>query len=215
MNGYELRECIGHEEFDYQSLKNCLKALKAPHQKINELLKAQVILRVKKGLYVFAPKYQKAPFSKKLLGNWIYGPSYISLETALAHYGLIPERVEIITSVTSKKDKFFETPIGAFSYRYLNIKTYPLGVVLEPIDATRTILIASPEKALIDYIHLKLKTSELTTLNDIKALLYEDLRIDPSFLKQKINLKNFRQIAKHYTSENIKNLVEYFNSGDF
>jgi len=71
-----------------------------PRDKISDLLKKGTIIRVKKGLYVFGEDNRKKPYSKEILANLIYGPSYISLDYALQYHGLIPERVEAVTSVT-------------------------------------------------------------------------------------------------------------------
>src|SRR5439155_24771651 len=107
---------IGREEFDHSLLASALSSYSGVRQKINELLKSGTIVRVKKGLYVFGPEVRQNPICKETLANLIYGPSCISLEYALSHHGLIPERVETITSVTPKKNKEFNTPIGRFTY---------------------------------------------------------------------------------------------------
>ncbi len=113
-------------------------------QKINELLKAGVITRVKKGLYVFASEYNQAPVCKEVLANLIYGPSCLSLEYALSYHELIPERVETMTSVTPKRDKQFQTPLGLFTYRYLAIDKYPHGIKQVWIDSQHPVLMAIP-----------------------------------------------------------------------
>ena len=78
----QLQRRITREEFDYTVLTSVLGGYAGPRQKIHELLRSRAIVRVKKGLYVF-------------------GPSCVSLEYALAYYGLIPERVETVTSGSS------------------------------------------------------------------------------------------------------------------
>jgi hypothetical protein len=145
--------------------------------KINELLKSGTIIRVKKGLYVFGPESRQTPICKESLANLIYGPSCISMEYALAHHGLIPERVETITSVTPKRDKEFKTPIGRFTYRYLSAAKYPHGITQEWIDRQHPILMATPEKALCDYVVLN-DVPPLTSQSAAKDFLEQDLRID-------------------------------------
>lgn len=210
MNGHELRRLIGAEEFDYQTLMACLKTFKAPDQKVNELLKTQVVIRIKKGLYIFGPQYSHEAFSKKLLANWIYGPSYISLNSALSIYGLIPERVDLVTSVTCKRDKSFATPVGDFSYRYLNMNKYPLGVTRALIDQERQVFVASIEKALVDL--LTLTQDPIHSSRELKELLFEDLRIDKDELSQKVDLVHLRKVARSYNHSSIKLLVTYFES---
>ena len=125
LNTFDLRNAIGREEFDHPQLVSALSAYEAVQQKIHELLKAGIIIRVKKGLYAFGPKIRQRPISQESLANLIYGPSCISMEYALSYHGLIPERVEIVTSVTPKKNKEFNTPIGLFTYRHLPLSKYP------------------------------------------------------------------------------------------
>ena len=102
---FQLRKTIISEEFDYALLSAALSNYSAVRQKINQLLKEKIIVRVKKGLYVFAAEYRTNLVCKETLANLIYGPSYISLEYALGFHGIIPERVEIITSISTKKIK--------------------------------------------------------------------------------------------------------------
>src|SRR5262245_31791812 len=115
----EIRKSVVNEEIDYLLLTSLLKQYKRPRDKITQLLKSGALIRVKKGLYIFGSRYAKKPYILETLANLIYGPSYISLEYALAFYGMIPERVEVLTSVTNKRDKIFKTPVGLFTYRYL------------------------------------------------------------------------------------------------
>ncbi len=87
----QLRQFIPYEEFDYLTLVGSLKTYARPRDKITALLRAGTIVRVKKGLYVFGPPLRREAYSQELLANWIYGPSYLSLEYALGRYGMIPD----------------------------------------------------------------------------------------------------------------------------
>lgn len=89
----DIRLQIAGEEFDYQTLISLLSAYSNPAMKISGLLKAGDIIRVKKGLYVFGQRHRRRPYSLELLANLIYGPSMVSSNYMLAHYGLIPEAV--------------------------------------------------------------------------------------------------------------------------
>ncbi len=157
-------------------------------------MKKEAIVRVKKGLYVFGPELAREPYCKETLANLIYGPSYISLEYALSFYGLIPERVEVITSVTNKRKKYFNTPIGIFSYRYINPSKYSYGITLYEIDQRHSILIATPEKALVDMLHF---SNRMTVLAQIEHYLFEDMRFDGEGLSG-FNLKRVKRLAKLY-----------------
>ena len=189
-----LRNSALTEEFDYNFIKHFLHKYRNPRVKINDLLKKGAIVRVKKGLYVFGPELAREPYSKETLANLIYGPSYISLEYALSFYGLIPERVEVITSVTNKRKKYFNTPIGIFSYRYVNPSIYSYGITLYEIDNLHSILIATQEKALIDMLHF---ANKMTDVAQIEHYLFEDLRLDRDGLSG-FSLRRVKKLAKLY-----------------
>jgi predicted transcriptional regulator of viral defense system len=206
IDAFQLRKAIPREEFDYTLLTSALKEYSGVRQKINELLKAGMIVRVKKGLYIFGPRYNNAPVCKETLANLIYGPSCISLEYALAYHGLIPERVESIESVSPKRDKRFTTPIGRFNYRYLGVDKYPHGIDQVWIDKQHPVLMASPEKALCDYIHLN-RIPDFSTGEEAREFVESDLRIDSDKLSQ-LQPENLRRLNKHYRSKNIERILE-------
>jgi predicted transcriptional regulator of viral defense system len=102
--------------------------------------------------YICLPKaspFRTEPF---LLANQIFGPSYVSFDSALSYYGLIPERVYEITSATIRASKRFATPGGSFSFIRLPLPYYSFGIQSLEIVREQHILIASPEKALFDKI---------------------------------------------------------------
>lgn len=206
LTSFKLHKMIGREEFDYPQLSSALSDYSAVNQKINELLKTQDILRVKKGLYVFGPEYRQGSICKESLANLIYGPSCISLEYALSFHGLIPERVETITSVTPKRDKEFTTPLGHFTYRYLSQDRYPHEIEMHWIDPQHPILISSPEKALCDYVVLN-KIPTLQNQRAAKAFLEEDLRIDRESWNR-FDFKKFRHLNTHYKNKSIDLIAE-------
>ena len=102
-----MRSGVDSDVFDYQQLTDCLTDYAKPRDKIRAMLKAGEIIRVKKGLYVFGDGRRRRPWAREFLANLIYGPSYISLDYALSHYGFIPERVEVVTSVTAALSRRF------------------------------------------------------------------------------------------------------------
>ena len=107
------------EVLDYQQLRSCLRAYAKPRNRISGLLADGDPIRVRKGLYVFSERYRRFPVSREHLANLIYGPSYFSLDYALSHFGLSPERVETVTCVTTGEHRHFSTPFGDFTYRPL------------------------------------------------------------------------------------------------
>ncbi len=202
---FKLRKRIPAEEFDYVLLRSVLSPYAGLRQKIHYLLKHQIIIRVKKGLYVFGPEYNLAPICKEVLANLIYGPSSISLEYALAFYGLIPERVETITSITPKREKTFNTPVGRFTYSHLALEKYSLGIQQVWLDDRHPVLMATIEKALCDYLVLK-KVPHFDQLDEAQNFLEKDLRINPDDWAR-FNLTQMRQLNRVYCNKTISQLI--------
>ena len=169
-----LRNQIRREEFDYPALVSALSGYASPRDRVTALLRSGAIIRVKKGLYVFGEPYRKKPYCRELLANLAYGPSFVSLDYALGYYGLIPERVETVTSVTTGRARHFETPVGRFVYR----QTPCLSVGGDRVEEGDThFLIALPERALADRIRDD-RRSGVWTQRDMQRYLLEDLRVD-------------------------------------
>jgi len=111
-----------------------------------------LLIRLRQGYYTF-PEYLKKPDFSLYFANRIYKPSYVSLHTALAFYGMIPEAVVQITSVTSLKTANFKNPFGEFSYKSVRAD-FMYGYNIRPIADGRTLQLAKPEKALLDLLYL-------------------------------------------------------------
>jgi predicted transcriptional regulator of viral defense system len=198
----ELRKKIAGEEFDYQVLMDSLREYERPRDRITDLLKQKEIIRVKKGIYVFGEKYARRPISREILANMIYGPSYISLDYALHYYGLIPERVEAVTSVTIKRSRRFSTPVGLFTYRGIPMKAYQTGIDQVALEDGRSFLIAVQEKALCDKIDQDRGTA-VRTQKEMRSYLKDSLRINPEDLRN-LNADIVLKIAGCYRSRKIK-----------
>jgi hypothetical protein len=204
----ELRKLANQEEIDYQFLMSALQSYSRPRDKISDWLKSGDLIRVKKGLYVFGKQVALVPYSLEILANLIYGPSAISLSYALSFYGLIPERVSLITSITNKRNKKFSTPLGEFNYYYLHAQKYAIGVEIQSATSNRQFLIASPEKALCDQLYIIDKNLKLTSLEDIESHLFQDMRIDETVL-QKFNLRKLSEICKIYQYKKLDLLLQF------
>lgn len=110
------------------------------------------LIRLRQGYFAFS-EYKSKPDYSLYFANRIYRPSYISLHTALSFYGMIPESVVQITSVTSLKTASFANDFGEYSYK--NVKeNLMFGYKLKPMADSRTIQFATPEKALLDLLYL-------------------------------------------------------------
>jgi len=201
-----IRNRIDREEFDYQILVASLGDYARPRDKISDLLEKGCIVRIKKGLYVFGDEYRRRPYSREILANLIYGPSYISLDFALQHYGLIPERVEALTSVTTGRSRRFFTPVGLFTYRRIPLEAFRIGMDRVEIGDGMAFLVAEPEKALADKLN-EIRGSGIRSRKELDAYLGENLRIDPDALK-KLNPEKLAEIARRYQSRGIKMLSD-------
>ncbi len=173
----DLRRRVAGEEFDYQMLMDVLRGYDRPRDKVRALLKKKSIIRVKKGLYVFGETLARRSYSREVLANLIYGPSYISLDYALHYHGLVPERVESITCCTPGRGRQFSTPIGRFSYRQIPAAAYALGIDQVKLDEGRAFLIAVPEKALADKLVADRGTA-IASPAELKTYLVHHLRVD-------------------------------------
>lgn len=201
----QLRSTIPFEEFDYQTLLDSLREYAHPRKKISSLLRKGELVRVKKGLYLFGERYRRTPFCRELLANLIYGPSYISLEYALHYHGLIPERVESITSVTCGRSRSFETPVGRFSYRMVPLSAYRMGIDrIELVDG-RSFLMALPEKALADRVVME-RGFGIATQKDLAVYLADNLRIDQTALRR-LDCEGLSAMAEACGSRRLKLLA--------
>lgn len=157
-------------------LAACYGDLKATSKKVQALEKVGDLIRLRRGLYVVNPELSGKAISPQLCANHIYGPSYVSLHWALRWYGLIPERVYRVTSITIQPSKTFENALGCFDYYKVNRDYFPIGVK-SVTENEVSYLIASPEKALCDLI---LYDSYLParSVKGLMRYLEEDIRFD-------------------------------------
>lgn len=169
---------------------------------ISRMVKSGQLIRLKNGFFLIAEKIEESSIPYEQVANLLYGPSYLSFEWALSYYKMIPEGVYVSTSASAVKSKIFNTPVGSFDYIYLNHQRYAIGIDQKESFAGR-FLIATPEKALADLIHLKSKKLEG---KDLLIDLIEGRRIDEDNLKN-LNKKHLREIAENYHSKAVMNLV--------
>lgn len=144
--------------------------------------------------------------SGKYLAGHIYGPSYLSFDYALSSYSLIPEAVfNTFTSATYKKSKTktYQNYFGTFIYKDVPEAVYSFGVLIKE-EGGYTYLIATPEKALCDKLYSILPVN---TIRGLRALLFEDLRIDESEF-WKLNIEELCELAPLYKSTTVNTLVK-------
>ena len=110
------------------------------------------LVQLRKGLYALAPPYRKTEPHPFVVANRLVRGSYVSLQSALAHHGLIPEHVPVITSVTTGRPQHRENPFGSFEFHHCPPDRLTGYRVLKLGGGEA--LVATPVKALADLIHL-------------------------------------------------------------
>jgi len=181
---------------DYQS----------PNMRIAMLEKKGILIRLKRGLYVVSPEVSGKMLSQGLIANHLYGPSYVSLHWALRWYGLIPERVYTITSVTTRHTRIFENSLGRFTYRGVSDDYFPIGITSKEEEGI-SYMMATPEKALCDMLMVEKYIPE-QSLTRLEAFFEEDMRIDLEDIRQ-LDSKIIRRCMETSNKKRIlKNLIK-------
>jgi predicted transcriptional regulator of viral defense system len=184
------------------NLKPFLSSYTNPDDLISRMVKTGELVRLKNGFFLISEKIESSPIPYEQVANLLCGPSYISFEWALSYYNLIPEGVYVLTSASVTKSKTFNTAVGTFDYIHLSHHRYAIGIDQKENERGR-FLIATPEKALADLIHLK--SSKLKG-RDLLIDLVEARRMDEENLKN-LNKKHMLEIAENYRSRAVMNLV--------
>jgi len=171
-----------NQPLTHQLLLSLLQGYKRPNEKIHALLNQGILESIKKGLYISGPAVNARKPESFLLANHILGPSYVSLDAALSYYGLIPERVYEVSSMTVKASRNFKTLLGLFTYIRLPLPYYSFGLQQVKLAEEQFAMIASPEKALSDKV---ITTSGilLRSTKNARSYLLEDLRMEEDDLK--------------------------------
>ena len=166
------------------------------------------LIRVRKGLYLVGNENRKSHYNTYVIANYMVDPSYVSLESALSFYGLIPEAVYTTTSVTTKVGSEIKTPVGQYSFSYLKTGYFNFGFY-QIKEGEHKYLIATPLKALMDYIVLKKK--EYKSVEELE----EDLRFDfDEFLTYKkfVNKEKVNEMLKVYKSYRLQVILKEMRS---
>jgi hypothetical protein len=172
------------------------------HSSLSYHIKNKHILKLKRGVYSLVSLDQKVYFSKFSLGNALYSPSFISFESALSFYGLIPEAVYEVTSACYlSKKKRFENSLGIFSYTHSPVSPFFLEVEKHEENGQ---LIATPLRALFDLIYRRKIVYE--NLNGLEL----DLRVDLDDLKvylQEYSASELIELGEAYKKKSTRKLA--------
>ena len=160
------------------------------------------IYQLRRGLYAIAPPYQKVKPHPFVISNHLQRASYVSLQTALAFYGMIPETIQSTVSVTSGRPEQLSTPLGSFEFRHVKPELLR-GYHMTDLRGQQA-LVAAPEKALLDLIYLQPEGDSLVYLRELRLQNLEQLDLDTlSALSKVFNTPKMRRAI-----ENITHLIQ-------
>lgn len=190
---------LGNVPINVNVLASIYSERKYVRNKISSLEDEGKIIRLKRGLYVASPEFSDKRLSINLIANHLYGPSYVSCQSALAYYGLIPERVYGVTSMTMKHRRKFTNSLGTFDYIRCEQDVFAIGLDMQR-ESDVSFVIATPEKALCDLIATT-PGLNLRYTNEILTWLEDDIRFDmDEFFKLNVSiLEEYAKVGKKST----------------
>lgn len=186
-------------------IKNELSNYSNKDTKLTREVNKGNLIKIVNGLYETNPNTPSY-----LLASSIYGPSYISFEYALSYYGLIPERVNVITCATLNKKKKYNTYFGTFTYRDVPSLVYSESIILKSENGY-SYQIATKEKALCDKSYT---LKPLKNYRELEIMLFNDLRIDKEEFS-KLNIETIEKLSKLYHSTSVNLLAKYMKGGKY
>jgi len=166
-------------------------------RRLVEWQKKDYLIKLRNGYYCFS-EYPKAESWLHFAANRIYQPSYVSLQSALSYYGLIPEGVFQVTSITTRNTMRYNTPVGEFTYKSIKPTLYFGYQVIQL--AGHSIRLAEPEKALLDFLYLQ-------QLNSESAL--EGLRINRFQFNASISVDTLNAYLRIFNSRVLNRRVQH------
>ncbi len=160
-------------------------------------VKQNLVVKLRNSWYSF-PDYLKTPNIQNFVSNKIYSPSYVSLHSALAFYGIIPEAIVQTTAVSSLKKANFENVFGSFSYQQI-LPGLMFGNEQKTFLNKYSLLFATPEKAILDLLYL------YPQYNSEREIL--ELRLDEEFMHEDLNVKRLNEFTERFQSKTLRNRV--------
>lgn len=133
------------------------------------------LVQLRRGIYLLPPELRAVEPPPFYLANLLVRPSYVSLESALAYHGLIPERVPLVQSITTARPGLIALPGGAQGYQYRHVKVAWFFGFKETPVAGGTALIAEPEKALLDLFYLSHGEFPIERIEELRLELLDQI----------------------------------------
>ena len=146
-------------------------------RQLSRWVKAGRLYQLRRGLYALAPPFQKVKPHPFVIANRMVRGSYVSLQSALAYHGLIPEVVPMVTSVTTARPGRWETPLGTYEFRHIKAELF-FGYRLVEVSPGQRAFVATPEKALLDLAYLHPGGDSPAYLQELRLQNLERLDLD-------------------------------------
>jgi predicted transcriptional regulator of viral defense system len=154
------------------------------------------VYQLRRGLYAIAPPYQKVKPHPFVIANLMQRASYVSLQSALAFYGLIPDTVYGTLSITTGRPERRETPLGVFEFQHVKrelLHGYRM-MELQSLNPAQQALVATPEKALLDLVYLQPGGDKPNYLTELR--LQNLARLDMQELYRQAELFNSPKLLR-------------------
>jgi predicted transcriptional regulator of viral defense system len=155
------------------------------------------VFQLRRGLYAIAPPYQKVKPHPFLIANRMQRASYVSGQSALAFYGLIPDIVQATLSVTAGRPERLETPLGGFEFRHVKpelLHGYRMTALHGLKTPEQQALVATPEKALLDLVYLQPGGDQSAYLRELR--LQNLVRLDLDELRRQADIFNTPKLRR-------------------
>jgi hypothetical protein len=192
ISSWNILRPLGNVPVSTAVLKSLLTAYSNPNAKIKLWVEQGYLVPLKRGLYIVSQEITQQEPCLGLIANHLYAPSYVSLQYALRQYGLIPERVMLITNITTCHARNFSNSFGSFAYHNVDRAYFALGITSRT-EGSSSYMIAIPEKALVDTILFTTKVPN--SLVGLEQFLEEDMRFDMDALRD-MNIPLLQAIAE-------------------
>ncbi len=184
--------------------RDVLQGAEDPQNLRNQLQrweKRGLLIRLRRGLYLFNKNDRGVETDFSYMANRLYEPSYVSLEYALNFYGLIPERVTVVTSITTRKTMRFKNAVGNFIYQHIQPRAFRgfqrLG------DGRFPPLMAEPEKAVVDFLYLNLGQFN----RNLKEIFLESYRFQ-NF--EDLNGQRLHEFGRLFENKKLMKVIQAF-----
>jgi len=193
----ELLHVVGREPVFHSGILNAISSDPVDlGTQLSRWVKAGKLMQIRRGLYVLSEQYRKAIPHPFYVANRIKRASYVSLQSVLGYYALIPEYVPAVVSVTTGRPQTFDTPLGTFIFRHVKKEFFFDYRVIE-VGETQSAFIASPEKALLDLFHLTPGSDDPEYIRELRLQNLGNL-----------NIKRFKDIIRRAKSPKLRRTAE-------